>query len=58
MAKPVERRKAERADDAEIWKDDERKTLLKLGDLFEKWNKRGGTKVPDKEKNFMETLFG
>jgi len=31
--------------------------LLKLGSLFDKWNKRGGTKKEEKkEKSFLEEL--
>jgi hypothetical protein len=57
MPKPVDKRKTERADDAEVWADDERKALLKLGSLFEKWNKRAGTVEPEKKKKgFLEEL--
>jgi hypothetical protein len=56
MAKPVERRKAERADDAETWTEDERKALLKVGPLFEKWLTRSGKTGKKKEKSFLEEL--
>ena len=60
MGKPVERRKGERAEDAEVWSDEERKNLTKLGGLFDKWSKRGGTpKEPagkKKEKSFLEEI--
>jgi hypothetical protein len=55
MAKPIDKRKTERADDAEVWTDEERKALLKLGPLFEKWNKRQGV-AKKKEKSFLEEL--
>jgi hypothetical protein len=56
MAKPVERRKVERADDAEAWSDDDRKALLKVGPLVEKWLTRGGKSTKKKEKSFLEEL--
>jgi hypothetical protein len=56
MAKPIDKRKAERADDAEVWSDDERKALLKLGTLFDKWTKRTGTVTPGKKKSLLEEL--
>lgn len=57
MARQVERRREERGEGAEIWNEDDRKALLKLGSLFDKWNKRGGQKKEEKkEKSFLEEL--
>ena len=58
MARQVERRREERADDADKWTDDERKALTKLGGLFDKWNKRRGSAElgKKKEKSFLEEL--
>jgi hypothetical protein len=56
MARPVDKRKTERAEDAEVWKDEERATLLKLGTLFDKWSKRSGTAAPRKERSFLEEI--
>ena len=58
MPRPVERRSKERGEGAEAWSEDERKTLLKLGGLFEKYNNRHGkAKEPEKkEKSFLEEL--
>lgn len=52
----MERRKNERAEDAEVWSEDERKALLKLGPLFEKYNNRHGKPKEKKEKSFLEEL--
>jgi hypothetical protein len=53
----TDKRKAERADDAEVWTDEERSVLLKVGSLLDKWNKRGGTKAaPKKPKSFLEEI--
>lgn len=56
--RPVERRREERGEGAEIWSEDDRKALLKLGGLFDKWNSRGGKKKEGekKEKSFLEEL--
>lgn len=53
----VERRREERSE-AEVWSDDERKTILKLGTLFDKWNNRKGKKKEGQreEKSFLEEL--
>lgn len=57
MARQTERRATERSEDAEKWTDDERKTMTKVGGLFEKWNKRHGTpKQEKKEKSFLEEI--
>lgn len=57
MSRQVERRREERGEGAEVWSDDDRKALLKLGSLFDKWNKRSGTKKEEKkEKSFLEEL--
>lgn len=58
MSKQVERRREERGDGAEVWNDDERKALLKLGGLFDKWNNRKGKpkESSNKEKSFLEEL--
>ena len=57
MAKQVERRREERGDGAEVWTDDERKALLKLGSFFYKWNNRKGKpKEEHREKSFLEEL--
>jgi hypothetical protein len=55
MAKPIDKRKTERADDAEVWSDDERKALIKVGPLVEKWMKRSG-EAKKKQKSFLEEL--
>jgi hypothetical protein len=55
--RPVERRKAERSEDAEAWDDDERKALVKIGPLVERWLTRGGKPTSKrKEKTFLEEL--
>lgn len=56
--RPVERRREERGEGAESWNEDERKSLLKLGDLFEKWNRRKGKQKENKTetKSFLEEL--
>lgn len=58
--KQVERRRDERGEGAEVWNDDDRKVMLKLGSLFEKWNNRKGKqKEPDEKKSdktFLELL--
>jgi len=58
MARPVERRREERGEGAEAWSDDDRKTLLKLGGLFDKWNKRNGKPKEEKggSKSFLEEI--
>lgn len=58
MARPVERRREERGEGAEAWNEDERKSLLKLGDLFEKWNRRRGKPKGENkdDKSFLELL--
>lgn len=57
--RPVERRREERGEGADIWNDDERKNLLKLGELFDKWNRRKGKPKEgeeSKDKSFLELL--
>lgn len=59
MPRPVERRRDERGEGAETWSDDDRKALLKLGGLFDKWNSRQGKKKESKgsdSKSFLEEL--
>lgn len=57
MARPVERRREERGEGAEVWSEDDRKALLKLGGLFDKWSRRNGKQKEDKkEKSFLEEL--
>jgi hypothetical protein len=58
MPRPVERRRKERGEGAETWSEDERKALLKLGTLFEKYNNRHGKQKEEehKEKSFLEEL--
>lgn len=58
MARPVERRRDERGEGAEAWTDDDRKTLLRLAPLFDKWANRGGKKKESKndDKSFLELL--
>lgn len=57
-ARPVERRREERGEGAEIWSEEDRKALLKLGGLFDKWNgRKGKQKEPEKtSKSFLEEL--
>ena len=58
MPRPVERRREERGEGAETWSDDDRKTILKLAPLFDKYNSRRG-KQKEKEgssKSFLEEL--
>jgi hypothetical protein len=55
--RPVERRREERGEGAETWSEDERKALLKLGGLFDKWNsRRGKQKKEESNKSFLEEL--
>jgi hypothetical protein len=56
--RPVERRREERGEGAETWSDDDRKALLKIGGLFEKWNSRRGKQKEEKKdsKSFLEEL--
>lgn len=54
--KAVEKRRVDRAEDAEVWEDEEREVLLKIGPLFEKYNRRHGTPAEDKPKTFLEEL--
>ena len=58
MPRPVERRREERGEGAEVWSDDDRKVLLKIAPLFEKWNKRAGQKKESKtdDRSFLEML--
>ena len=56
MPKPVDKRKSERATDAEVWTEDERKVITKVGSLFDKWNNRNGKPSQKKEKSFLEEL--
>jgi hypothetical protein len=58
MARPVERRRDERGEGAETWSEEDRKALLKLGGLFDKWNSRQGKKKETKSdsKSFLEEL--
>lgn len=57
MVRPVERRREERGEGAETWSEDDRKALLKLGGLFDKWNGRQGKKKEKEEsKSFLEEL--
>lgn len=59
MPRPVERRREERGEGAEVWSEDDRKALLKLGGLFDKWNSRGGKKKKEEgggSKSFLEEL--
>lgn len=58
--RPVERRRDERGDGAETWSEDDRKKLLTLAPLFDKWNSRQGKKktTKDDSQSFLETLFG
>jgi hypothetical protein len=57
-SRPVERRRDERGEGAEIWSEDDRKILLKIAPLFEKWNNRGGKKKETKndDRSFLELL--
>lgn len=56
--RPVERRREERGEGAEIWGDDDRKAILKLGGLFEKYQNRKGKQKESKNesKSFLEEL--
>jgi hypothetical protein len=57
--KQVERRRQERSEDAEVWKEEDRETLLKLSGFFDKWNSRHGTKKqdePKKDQSFLEMI--
>jgi hypothetical protein len=56
--RPVERRRDERGEGAETWSEDDRKALLKIGGLFDKWNSRGGKKKEEKKdnKSFLQEL--
>jgi hypothetical protein len=55
--RPVERRREERGEGAEAWSEDERKALLKIGSLFDKWNsRRGKQKKEEGSKSFLEEL--
>jgi hypothetical protein len=55
--RPVERRREERGEGAEVWSEDDRKALLKLGGLFDKWNsRRGKQKKEENSKSFLEEL--
>ena len=57
MPKPVDKRKEERGQDAEIWTEDDRKVLTKIGGLFDKWNTRNGKQEgKKKETSFLEEL--
>lgn len=58
MPKPVERRKDERGEGAEVWSDDDRRAILKIGGLFEKYANRKGKKQEKKpdNKSFLEEL--
>lgn len=57
MPRPVERRTKERGEGTETWSEEERKTILKLGGLFDKYNNRHGKpKEEKKEKSFLEEL--
>jgi hypothetical protein len=58
MPRPVERRRDERGEGAETWSEEDRKALLKLGGLFDKWNSRQGKKKETKSdsKSFLEEL--
>lgn len=60
MPKQVERRGMERAEDAEIWSEEDRKKIAILGPLFDKFIRRAGTpKEPEREEtSFLEALFG
>lgn len=58
--RPVERRREERGEGAETWSEDDRKAILKLGGLFDKWNRRGGKPKEEKKgesnQSFLESL--
>lgn len=56
--RPVERRRDERGEGAEVWSDDDRKTLLRLAPLFDKWASRKGKQKEskDNDKSFLELL--
>lgn len=59
MPRPVERRREERGEGAEVWSEDDRKALLKLGGLFDKWNSRKGKQKKEEgggSKSFLEEL--
>jgi hypothetical protein len=56
MAKQIERRKTDRTEDAETWAEDERKAIVKLGPLFEKFVNRHGTPKKEESKSFLEEL--
>ena len=58
MPRPVERRREERGDGHEVWSDDDRKAILKIGSLFDKYNNRQGKKKEseNKSKSFLEEL--
>jgi len=57
MPRPVERRREERNEGAENWSDDDRKVLLKIAPLFDKWNSRKGKpKEASNDKSFLELL--
>lgn len=58
MPRPVERRREERGEGAEVWSDDDRKVLLKIAPLFDKWNSRKGKQKEknNDDKSFLELL--
>lgn len=56
--RPVERRRDERGEGAESWSEDDRKAILKIGGLFEKYANRKGKQKEGKteSKSFLEEL--
>ena len=56
--RPVERRREERGEGAETWSEDDRKALLRLGGLFDKWNSRKGKQkeTTPTSKSFLEEI--
>ena len=56
--RPVERRRDERGEGAEVWSEDDRKAILKIGGLLDKYSNRHGKRKEKKtdNKSFLEEL--
>ena len=56
--RPVERRRDERGEGAEVWSEDDRKAILKIGGLLDKYSNRNGKRKEKKtdNKSFLEEL--
>jgi hypothetical protein len=58
--RPIERRAKERGEGSEAWNDEDRKRMLALGGLIDKWNNRHGRekqKEP-KKRHPLDELLG